>query len=307
MRSEILENMGNMGVFHIFDIVHDPTEFSSYFASSSFSVSSSAAAASSRVVDDSAVFSSSSSSSSASATSGAVSSVVVSSAGKLRLAARTRIVRQVKGASGEVYLHCSCLLYVYKMIACRHVLCVKRLQYNSNSDDCWHFRWTRRFRDEPLTTPRAFDDGRHGASVFGVPSGELLSAVAVPLVSSVDLEADHHESVKGAAAAMKSNAAQVKQAEITPAEQRYGTAKEKLLPMFELILGDLKLLKGEAFDEALHHFYQKFEALHIEVIEAHGDGQAVFTDFKTGVGGHKLVRHGGGSKKRNRSKTRSKT
>ena len=293
-----------MGIYHIFDIVHDPTEFSSSFSFSSFSSSSSAAAASSFMDDDRAVFSSSSSSS-ASAPSGAASSVVVSSAGKLRLAARTRIVRQVKGENGEVYLHCSCLLYVYKMLCCRHVLCVKRLRYNSKDDDCWHFRWTRRFRDEPLASPRAYDDGRHGASVFGIPSKELLSAAAVPFVSSVDLETDHHESAKGAVAAMKSNAEQVKTAEITPAEQRYGTAKDKLLPMFELLLGDLKLLKSDAFDEALDHFYKKFEALHVEAVEAHGDGQAVFTDFKTGVGGKKLVRHGGGgSKKRNHSKTK---
>jgi len=224
------------------------------------------------------------------------SSVAAGADGVPRLVVRTRIVRLVKGADGQVYLHCSCLYFTSMLLCCRHVLCVKRLVLSILLD--WHFRWTRRFRDAETFAPRAFDDGRHGASAVGIPVGELLAYDAIPLASAIDFERDHlYDSMHatGGASASSVMAANARIADApdgtVDAAHRYGVAKSRLGPSFDVLLRDLQLLSGTSFDSALSECEATLQGVHRELLAVHGNGQSIDTRVTSGGSGRDKVRH----------------
>ena len=249
--------------------------------------------------------SSSSSSSSSSSTSSSVdarggaalaSSLAAGADGMPRLVVRTRIVRLVKGADGEVYLHCSCLFFTSMLMCCRHAICVKRLMLSILLD--WHFRWTRRFRDAVTFTPRTFDDGRHGASAVGIPTDELLAYDAIPLASTVNFERDHlYDSVNftcgaSASSVMAANARIADAPDDTvDAAHRYGVAKSRLGPLFDVMLRDLQLLSGTSFNSTLSECEATLQEVHRDLLSVHGNGQSINTNVMTGGSGRDKVRH----------------
>lgn len=261
---------------------HSSSSSSSSNPSSSFLASSSSSSSSAA---------SGPASSSTSASSSAASCLEMRSDGSPKIAARVRVVRVVRGADGEVYLHCSCGYFTYMMLPCRHVICIKHLLLSKQGHD-WHFRWTIKYRDDDVVVPRSFGDGRLGASVHGISDRELPAADEIPLASSTDFMQDRTLSTESATAEMVASAKS--SADVPPktaAHERHGVAKERLMPELTALLSNLQLLEADSFSTALEHCADKLQDLNAELVTSFGDGTAVRSSVKAGGSGRDAVRH----------------